>query len=216
MPQLENHAFPRRETHQRVLDALLEFAVPRAPFRVCRGRFFFGYPFRRSGCFFFRFPFCRSDRFFCSGALLRVETEHPEIPVNFGISDSPVVMFQAGPAFETLPGFKGAVLARYPKQTNPLESGLLLHPEAIEGKIAALELAYGHGRILLFGFKPQFRGEAHATYKYFFNELYSFDHPPLPAEPAPAAKAKAEATAAAARPNTGAKAPEPEDDDIEE
>jgi hypothetical protein len=158
----------------------------------------------------------RSDRFFCSGALLRVETEHPEIPVNFGISDSPVVMFQAGPAFETLPGFKGAVLARYPKQTNPLESGLLLHPEAIEGKIAALELAYGHGRILLFGFKPQFRGEAHATYKYFFNELYSFDHPPLPAEPAPAAKAKAEATAAAARPNTGAKAPEPEDDDIEE
>ena len=158
----------------------------------------------------------KSDKFFCSGALLRVETEHADLPANFGVSDSPVVMFQAGPAFQTLPGFHGAVLARYPKQTNPLESGLLLHPEAIEGKIAALELAYGRGRILLYGFKPQFRGESHATYKYLFNELYSFEHPPLPTEPAPAAKAPAEASVAAAKPAAGAKPPEPDDDDIEE
>ena len=55
----------------------------------------------------------KSDKFFCSGALLRVETEHPELPANFGVSESPVVMFQAGPAFQTLAGFHGAVLARY-------------------------------------------------------------------------------------------------------
>jgi hypothetical protein len=158
----------------------------------------------------------KSDKFFCSGALLRVETEHADLPANFGVSDSPVVMFQAGPAFQTLAGFHGAVLARYPKQTNPLESGLLLHPEAIEGKIAALELAYGRGRILLYGFKPQFRGESHATYKYLFNELYLFEHPPLPTEPAPAAKAPAEASVAAAKPAAGAKPAEPDDDDIEE
>ncbi|HUH62712.1 MAG TPA: M14 metallopeptidase family protein [Terracidiphilus sp.] len=133
----------------------------------------------------------KSDKFFCSGALLRVETDHPELPVNFGLPDSPVVMFQSGPAFQPLPGFHGAVLAHYPKETDPLESGLLLHPEAIEGKDAALELAYGQGRIVLFGFKPQFRGQSHATYKFFFNELYSFEHPPLPTEPA--AKAAAEA-----------------------
>jgi hypothetical protein len=157
----------------------------------------------------------RSDKFFCSGALLRVETEHAEQPVNFGVSESPVVMFQAGPAFETQPGFHGAVLARYPKQTNPLESGLLLHPEAIEGKVAALELAYGHGHIVLFGFKPQFRGESHATYKYFFNELYLFEHLPMPAEAAPAAGVKAE-TAAAAPAATAAKPLDPDDDDIEE
>jgi len=157
----------------------------------------------------------KSDKFFCSGALLRVETEHPEMPVNFGVSESPVVMFQAGPAFETQPGFKGAVLARYPKQTNPLESGLLLHPEAIEGKVAALELAYGHGHILLFGFKPQFRGQAHATYKYFFNELYSFEHPPMPVEAVKEAGAKTESTAAPA-PRAVAKPSDPDDDDIEE
>ena len=132
----------------------------------------------------------KSDKFFCSGALLRVETEHAELPVNYGVPESPVVMFQAGPAFQPLPGFHGAVLARYAKQTNPLESGLLLHPEAIEGKAAAVEMAYGRGRIVLYGFKPQFRGQSHATYKYLFNELYSFEHPELPVEAGAPAKEK--------------------------
>jgi hypothetical protein len=124
-------------------------------------------------------------------------------------------MFQAGPAFQTLPGFHGAVLARYPKLDNPLESGLLLHPEAIQGKAAAVELAYGRGRVVLFGFKPQFRGESHATYKYLFNELYSFDHPPLPAE-LPAAKPGAEATADAAPKPAHGKQPAPDDDEFVE
>ncbi|MGA7242718.1 MAG: hypothetical protein WBX19_06025, partial [Terracidiphilus sp.] len=155
----------------------------------------------------------KSDKFFCSGALLRVQTEHADLPVNFGVSDAPVVMFQNGPAFQPQPGFHGAVLARYPKETNPLESGLLLHPEAIEGKAAALELVYGKGRIVLFGFKPQFRGQSHATYKYLFNELYVFDHPALPTEPA-AAPAKPEGAAAPAAPAAPAKDHKPAEDEL--
>ena len=154
----------------------------------------------------------RSDKFFCSGALLRVETERGDLPANFGLSDSPVVMFQGGPAFQTQPGFHGAVLARYPKQTNPLESGLLLHPEAIEGKAAALEVAYGRGRILMFGFKPQFRGQSHATYKYLFNQLYLFDRPSLPVEPPAAAKPPADATASAKPKGKGELPPDPDEE----
>ncbi|HLY43545.1 MAG TPA: M14 metallopeptidase family protein [Terracidiphilus sp.] len=138
----------------------------------------------------------KSDKFFCSGALLRVNLEHADLPVNFGEPDSPVVMFQNGPAFEPMPGFHGAILASYPKETNPLESGLLLHPEAIQGKAAAMELAYGKGRVILFGFKPQFRGQSHSTYKYLFNELYLFDHPDLPIEPGTSAPSKPESPAA--------------------
>jgi hypothetical protein len=156
----------------------------------------------------------KSDKFFCSGALLRLNTEHAERPANFGVADEPVVMFQGGPAFQQLPGFHGAVLARYPKQTNPLESGLLLHPEAIEGKAAAMELAYGRGRIVLYGFKPQFRGQSHATYKYLFNELYSFDHPALPSEATPAAKGET-ATAQSASPKNH-KPADTTDDETEE
>ena len=101
-------------------------------------------------------------------------------------------MFQMGPAFEPQTGFHGVVVARYAKETNPLESGLLLHPETIQGKAAAVELTYGRGRVVLFGFKPQFRAQAHATYKYLFNQLYVFDRPALPEEPSESARAKAD------------------------
>jgi Zinc carboxypeptidase len=122
----------------------------------------------------------KSDKFFCSGALLRVEMESQNRPVTYGLPGETVVMFEKGPAFETLPGFKGAVLARYPKDTSPLESGLLLHPEAIEGKVAALEVAYGQGRVFLYGFKPQWRAQSHGTYRFFFNVLYNYEQPPFP------------------------------------
>jgi hypothetical protein len=123
-----------------------------------------------------------TDKFYCAGSLLRVESEHPELPINFGVPASPIVMFERGPAFETLPGFKGAVLARYPKQDDPLESGMIIHSDVLHGEIAALEVSYGRGRIFLYGFKPQQRAQAHGTYRYFFNALYQFDDPPMPAE----------------------------------
>jgi len=129
----------------------------------------------------------KSDKFFCSGALLRVEEEHGELPINYGVGESPVVMFQRGPAFVPQTGFQGAILAKYAKANNPLESGLLLHPEAIEDKAAAVELTYGKGRIVLYGFKPQFRGQSHGTYRYLFNALYVYEHPELPQVKVPAA-----------------------------
>jgi hypothetical protein len=126
----------------------------------------------------------KSDKFFCSGALLRVELGAGDRPVTWGLPSEPIVMFEEGPAFTTQTGFHGAVLARYPKDSNPLESGLLLHPEAIEDKIAALEVPYGSGRIFLYGFKPQWRGQSHGTYKFFLNALYKYDQPPF-AKPEP-------------------------------
>jgi hypothetical protein len=148
----------------------------------------------------------KSDKFFCSGALLRVDQESSELPINYGVPEAPVVMFQRGPAFVPLPGFDGAVLARYPKATNPLESGLLLHPEAIEDKAAAVELAYGKGRIFLYGFKPQFRGQSHGTYRYVFNALYSYDQPAFPKLSPPAT----ETAAAKPAPDPDKNAPSPD------
>ena len=123
-----------------------------------------------------------TDKFFCAGSLLRVETQHPDLPINFGVPTAPVVMFERSPAFDLLPGFKGAVLARYPKQGDVLESGMIIHGEVLHDKIAALEVSFGKGRIFLYGFKPQQRGQAHGTYRYLFNALYTFDDPPMPAE----------------------------------
>ena len=112
------------------------------------------------------------EQFYCSGSLLRVELRDTAHAAVQGLPREPIVMFERGPAFETKSGFRGAVLAAYPRDRNPLESGYLLHPERIQGKAAALEVFYGEGRVYLFGFRPQWRGQSHGAYKFFFNAIY--------------------------------------------
>jgi hypothetical protein len=126
------------------------------------------------------------EQFYCSGSLLRVELRDTAHAAVQGLPREPIVMFERGPAFETKTGFRGAVLASYPRDRNPLESGYLLHPERIQGKAAALEVFYGEGRVYLIGFRPQWRGQSHGTYKFFFNAIYDS---PASAKPTTAPRA---------------------------
>jgi hypothetical protein len=114
----------------------------------------------------------KDEEFFCSGCLLRVELPDSGASAVWGLPHDPIVMFERGPAFETKDGFRGRILAAYPKEQSPLMSGYLLHPERIQGKAAAVEVQYGKGRVYLLGFRPQWRGQAHGTYKFFFNAIY--------------------------------------------
>jgi hypothetical protein len=114
-------------------------------------------------------------QFLCSGCLLDVHVEDAKNPLTAGLLADTVVMFERGPAFNTKVGFKGAVLARYPKERSPLKSGYLAGPDHLQGKIAALSADYGKGRVLLLGFRPQWRGQSHAAYKFFMNALYVTD-----------------------------------------
>ena len=113
-----------------------------------------------------------NDQFYCSGSLLRVELGDASHPAVWGMPSEPIVMFERGPAFDTKTGFRGNILASYSRDRNPLASGYLLHPERIQGKYAALEVFYGDGRVYLFGFRPQWRGQSHGTYKFVFNAIY--------------------------------------------
>jgi hypothetical protein len=113
-----------------------------------------------------------ADQFYCSGSLLRVELKSSSQPGVWGLPAAPIVMFERGPAFDTKPDFKGDVLATYPKERNPLESGYLLHPEVIQGKVAAVEAFYGSGRVYLLGFRPQWRAQSHGTYQFVFDAIY--------------------------------------------
>jgi hypothetical protein len=111
-------------------------------------------------------------QFLCSGCLLDVHIEDAKNPLTAGLMADTAVMFERGPAFDTKSGFKGTVLARYPRERSPLMSGYLAGPERLQGKIAALQADYGKGRVLLLGFRPQWRGQSHAAYKFFMNALY--------------------------------------------
>jgi Zinc carboxypeptidase len=121
----------------------------------------------------------KADDFFCSGALLRIELKDPSRPALYGLPADLIVMFERGPAFAPKPGFAGAIIATYSAGINPLESGVLLHPEKIEGHAAAVEVAYGKGHVFLYGFKPQWRAQSHGAYKFFMNALYRYDEPPF-------------------------------------
>ena len=114
----------------------------------------------------------KKEEFYCSGSLLRVELADLAHPALWGMRKDAIVMFERGPAFEAKSGFEGRALVTYPKDRNPLASGYLLGPEKIQGKAASMEVFYGEGRVYLFGFKPQWRGQAQGTYKLIFNALY--------------------------------------------
>ena len=68
---------------------------------------------------------------------------------------------------------------RYPRwfrleksEEDILLSGWVHGAERLTRKAAAVALTYGKGKIVLFGFRPQHRGQTHATFPLVFNALW--------------------------------------------
>jgi hypothetical protein len=110
----------------------------------------------------------RRQDFFAGGSLLQViaDTAHP---VMAGMPASAAVFVQGSPAFETLEGFQGSVLARYADAGSPLLSGYLLGEQYLQGKAAAVDVACGAGHVVLIGFRPAWRGQTFGTFRVLFN-----------------------------------------------
>jgi len=113
------------------------------------------------------------DKFYCPGSILEILVDNHN-PLAYGMPEKSSAYFLNSPAFELLPPFTenhARALARYPA-TNPLQSGWIGGPEYIQDKLAAVEVSYGKGRVVLLGFRAQFRAQSHATFKLLFNALY--------------------------------------------
>jgi Zinc carboxypeptidase len=118
-----------------------------------------------------------NDRFYGPGSLLnaRVDISHP---LCFGMSPQQAVWFESGPAFEAAPQGPGSGAARsvltYP-QNGILASGWLLGEQALASRSAVMDVPMGRGHLVLFGIRPQYRGQANATFKLVFNGLYYWE-----------------------------------------
>ena len=108
------------------------------------------------------------DSFFGPGSILSVDVD-PTHPLGHGLDAKTPVWFEGSPAFDVT---AGTVVARYPK-TNPLLSGWLLGHEHLYGRAALAEVPLGHGRVVLFGFRPQYRAQSWATYVPLLNAIYT-------------------------------------------
>jgi hypothetical protein len=109
----------------------------------------------------------KSDEFYCPGAILRVRADLSH-PLAHGMDESAAVWFESSPAFDLT---SGTVVARY-ADDEPLLSGWLLGGKRLNGKAALAEVALGQGRVVLFGFRPQYRAQSWATYVPLLNALY--------------------------------------------
>ncbi len=105
--------------------------------------------------------------FFCPGSILATRAD-PAQPLAHGLPETTPVWFEGSPAFEVE---KGAVALRYEAE-DPLLSGWLLGGARLRGKAALVEVPLGKGRVVLFGFRPQYRAQSRVTYAALLNALY--------------------------------------------
>jgi zinc carboxypeptidase len=114
------------------------------------------------------------SRFYAPGSIFGtvlggVEGRGQKSPVTLGVPDSLQIYFENSAAF-TVSG-PARALATYPEQ--PLRSGYARYQERLTGKASLVEAPVGSrgGRVILFGFRPQFRGQTHGTFKLLFNAV---------------------------------------------
>ena len=109
--------------------------------------------------------------FYAPGSVLKVNLD-PDHPLAYGMPAQTGVYYSNGPIFEVAGGASGVdVVAQYSAGTQLL-SGYALHSASIAGKAALVEAQLGAGRVILFGFRPQHRGQPHETFKLLFNAIY--------------------------------------------
>jgi hypothetical protein len=113
----------------------------------------------------------RSTDFYAPGSILAVEIRKDH-PIARGFTAHvPAIWFEESPAFEVTDSTQATVVASYPATGNPLLSGWLLGGAKLNGKAALVDVKRGAGHVVLFGFRPQYRGQSIATYPLVWGAL---------------------------------------------
>jgi len=113
----------------------------------------------------------KTSEFYCPGSIVALEVDNKS-PIAAMLPATVPAYFINSSAFTAAADANVRVIARYAKE-NVLMSGWLLGEDKLRGQIALAEVGVGKGRIVLFGFRPQHRGQSWATLPFIWNALSS-------------------------------------------
>ena len=113
----------------------------------------------------------RSAEFYSPGSIVTLEVDNKN-PIAALLPETLPAYFINSSAFAAAADANVRVIARYAKQ-NVLLSGWLLGEDKLQGQIALAEVSLGKGRVVLFGFRPQHRGQTWGTLPFIWNALSS-------------------------------------------
>jgi hypothetical protein len=111
----------------------------------------------------------RRNEFYNPGSILRLDVDRSS-PLARGMPDETAAYFSNSSAFVTSDEARVRTVAQYSLK-NALLSGWMLGEKHLNGQIALAETTYGKGKIVLFAFRPQHRGQSWATLPFVFNAL---------------------------------------------
>lgn len=114
----------------------------------------------------------KSTEFFIPGSLVRT-TIHTNNPLAFGMQSEVAASFDNSVAFKVNQGAEGIEeVARYASEDVLMSGWALGEEKYLANTSALLNVSYGGGNLVMFGFSPQFRGQPRGTYKLIFNSIY--------------------------------------------
>ena len=125
--------------------------------------------------------------FFIPGSLIRANVSN-ELPIANGVQSEVATSFSHSRAFEIIkidmegeggkedikeaPELPIDIVVQYADEDLLMSGWALGEDKYLSDKAAMMDVQYGEGNVVLYGFRPQFRGQPHGTYKLIFNPIF--------------------------------------------
>jgi len=113
--------------------------------------------------------------FWAPGSTLRIDVDNTS-PLGYGMPDEAYALFwRNNQVYKTHFNPRSQDMHRFAtyQERDILQSGWLEGEEHIAKESAAVSVGHGDGKVVMIGFRPQFRHTTHGTFKLVFNAILS-------------------------------------------
>jgi hypothetical protein len=111
----------------------------------------------------------KRNEFYNPGSIVRIRVD-TKSPLGNGMKEETAAYFVNSSAFQIGDTSKARSIATYAAK-DALLSGWMLGEKYLNGRSAIVEADYGKGKVVLFAFRPQHRGQTWGTFPLIFNAL---------------------------------------------